>query len=213
MKEIIESYKGFNEDMTCTPQNTDICFQYKENESYETDVAEACECGFHGCEYPLDCLKYYSPNKSVYHEVEQSGEISKSNQDSKLSSTKIKIGASINIAGLVKAAIEYTTKRTKSENDSTGDYGASSATGYKGKATAGDPQSIAVAWGYKSKAKGVLGAYLVLADWEGDEKKYWEPDTWILKDVKMVIVDGEKIKPDTWYRIQNGEILECEEDD
>ena len=32
------------------------------------------------------------------------------------------------------------------------------------------------------------------------------------KGAKMVQVDGEKIKPDTWYRIKNGEIVEVLED-
>lgn len=71
--------------------------------------------------------------------------------------------------------------------------------------------SAAIAWGYKSKAKGVKGAYLVFADWEGDESEYWKPDTWTLKGAKMVQVDGETIKENTWYKIENGEIIESEE--
>lgn len=207
MSEIIRSYKGFNTDMTCKNG-----FAYEEGKEYETDRAEACECGFHACEYPLDVFKYYSPATSVFHEVEQSGEISKKDDDSKIASTKIKIGASINIAGMVKAAIEYTTKRTKKENGADNDYGASSATGYRGASSAGNSEAVAVAWGYKSKAKGVLGSYLVFADWEGDESKYYNPNSWTLKGAKMVQVDGEKIKPDTWYRIKNGEIVEARED-
>nr|DAG63637.1 MAG TPA: hypothetical protein [Caudoviricetes sp.] len=109
MMEKITSYKGFNKDMTCRD------FQYKEGESYEEPSAKACERGFHACEYPLDCLDYYSPNESVYHVVEQSGEISRHSDDTKVASTKIKIGAEINIAGLVKAAIEYTMKRVNPE--------------------------------------------------------------------------------------------------
>lgn len=35
-------------------------FQYEEGKEYETDKAEACETGFHACEYPLDCFNYYS---------------------------------------------------------------------------------------------------------------------------------------------------------
>ena len=228
MSETIKAYKGFNEDMTCTPLNTDIKFQYEEGKEYEESKAKACERGFHACEYPLDCFGYYAPSESVYHEVVQSGEISRSNDDSKLSSTKIKIGASINIAGMVKAAIEYTTKRVKKETDSdsdygassaTGDYGASSATGncgassatgYKGASIAGEKESIAVAWGYKSKAKGVLGSYLVFADWEGDEDRYWIQECWTLKGAKMVRVDGETIKENTFYTMENGELIEVE---
>lgn len=205
MGEIIKTYKGFNKDMTCRN------FQYEEGKEYEEPSAEICNHGFHACEYPLDCLGYYAPNKSVYHEVEQFGEFQKQSDDSKVASTKIKIGAEISIAGLVKAAIEYTTERTKKESDNDDQSGASSATGYKGSAEAGDPDSVAIAWGYHGKAKGVLGSYLVLADWEGNERNYWTQNQWKFKGAKMVRVDGENIKPDTWYTMKDGKIVEVDE--
>ena len=283
MGESIKTYKGFNKDMTCRG------FQYEEGKEYEEESVEVCDHGFHACEYPLDCLGYYSPSESVYHEVEQSGEIQKHNEDTKVASTKIKIGAEISIAGLVKAAIEYTVKRVNKDAESnkkrvassatgykgassatgdygassatgykgassaTGDYGASSATGYKGASSAtgykgassatGDygassatgtcgassatgyygassaeyKDAVAVAWGYKSKAKGVLGAFLVFADWEytgsEDNTEYDRNNqsAWVLNGAKMVQVDGENIKPDTWYTIENGEIEEVSE--
>lgn len=198
----MKTYKGFNKNMTCRG------FQYEEGKEYKTEKAVACETGFHACEYPLDCFNYYSPNDSVFHEVEQDGDISKRNDDTKVASTKIKIGAEINIAGLVKAAIEYTLKRVNPEAKSNEDYGASSATGYKGAAEAGDPESIAVAWGYKGKAKGVIGSYLVLADWEGNENKYWTQEEWNLKGAKMIRVDGVNIKENTYYTMLNGEVVE-----
>ena len=221
----IKSYKGFKKDMTCKG------FQYEEGKEYETEKAECCETGFHACEYPLDCFSYYSPNESVFHEVEQDGELDRGGGNTKVASTKIKIGASINIAGIVKAAIEYTTQRAKKENGSdedcgassaTGDYGASSATGncgassatgYKGASSAGDKDSVAVAWGYHGKAKGVIGSFLVLADWEGDEDNYWVQNLWTLKGAKMVQVDGKIIKENTWYTMVNGEIKEVESEE
>ena len=238
MGEVIKSYKGFNKNMTCRG------FQYEEGKEYEEEIVEVCDHGFHACEYPLDCLNYYYPNESVYHEVEQSGEIQKHNDDTKVASTKIKIGAEISIAGLVKAAIEYTVKRVKKDAESdekhgassatgdygassatgncgassaTGDYGASSATGYKGASSAEDKDVVAVAWGYKSKAKGVLGAFLVFADWEytgsKDNPEYDRNNqsAWVLNGAKMVQVNGDDIKPDTWYTIENGEIAEVSE--
>ena len=254
MEEKIKSFKGLNKDMTCDGNgHTKL---YEEGKEYEEPDAEACECGMHACEYPLDCFNYYPPNKSVYHEVEQSGEISKCYDDSKVASTKMKIGAEINIAGMVKAAIEYTMKRTKKDkscdedygassatgykgaSEATGDYGASSATGYKGASSATgdygassatgncgassatgykgaseakDPESVAVAWGYKGRARGVIGSHLVLANWEGDERYYNTQYKWNLKGAKMVRVDGEKIKENTWYTIKNGEVVEDEE--
>ena len=102
-------------------------------------------------------------------------------------------------------------KRVKPEAKADERHGASSATGYKGASSAGDPESVAVAWGYHGKAKGVLGAYLVLADWEGDEDDYWHQNLWQLKGAKMVRVDGEIIKPDTYYTMKNGEVVEAEE--
>ena len=202
----IKAYKGFNKDMTCRG------FQYEEGKEYETDKAEVCETGFHACEYPLDCFNYYAPSESIFHEVEQDGEISRKGDDTKLAPTKIKIGVSLNIAGMVKAAIEYTKSRTKKEADSNSDYGASSATGDYGASSADDKDSIAVAWGYHGKAKGVIGSYLVLADWEGDESNYWTQDLWTLKGAKMIRVDGDNIKEDTFYTMRNGEIVECKEE-
>lgn len=98
----MKAYKGFNADMTCRG------FKYEEGKKYKTDTAKVCEAGFHACEHPLDCLGYYAPGDgSVYHEVELGGKIDKcSNGDTKVAATKIKIGARLSIAGLVKAAIE-----------------------------------------------------------------------------------------------------------
>lgn len=67
--EVIKAFKGFNQDMTCTPTD-EVKFQYEEGKEYEESGAVACEKGFHACEYPLDALGFYSPNESVYHEVE-----------------------------------------------------------------------------------------------------------------------------------------------
>ena len=154
MGEVIKAYKGFNKDMTCRD------FRYEEGKEYEEDRAEACSCGFHACEHPLDCLGYYDPAHSVYHEVEQSGEISKRSDDTKVASTKIKIGAIVSIAGLVQAAIEYTKERVKPEAEANEDYGASSATGNYGASSATGDYGASSATGYKgaSSATGDYGA-------------------------------------------------------
>ena len=122
MAEVIKSYKGFNKDMTCRG------FQYEEGKEYEEETADVCHSGFHACEHPLDCLGYYSPSESVYHEVEQSGEFDRGEDDSKVASTKIKVGVRLDVAGLVKAAIDFTMSRVKKEAESDEHYGASSAT-------------------------------------------------------------------------------------
>ena len=222
MEKVIKSYKGFNKDMTCRG------FQYEEGKEYEEETADVCHSGFHACEHPLDCLGYYSPNESVYHEVEQNGEFDRGEDDSKVASTKIKIGARLDISGLVKAAIDFTMSRVKKEAESDEDYGASSATGncgassatgYKGASSANDSESVAVAWGYKGKAMGVIGSHIVLAEWkyigskEDDRYDRAEQEAWEFVGAKMFRVDGEKVKPDTWYRLENGELVEVENAD
>ena len=221
MSKVVKSYKGFNKDMTCRD------FQYKEDKEYETSKAVVCNEGFHACEHPLDCLGYYPPNTSVYHEVEQTGEFSSdsSSRDSKIASTKIKIGAKLSIAGLVQAAIDFTKSKTVTMQDATGDYGASSATGYKGASSAtgacgassatgacgassaDNSTAVAVAWGYESKAKGCIGAHIVCAEWKYDNLN----NDWVFVGAKMSIVDGVKIKADTYYTLRDGEFVEVEE--
>ena len=237
-----KAFKGFNKDLTCRG------FQYEEGKEFETERAECCEVGFHACEYPLDCLGYYSPNSSVYHEVELDGDIDeRGDGDTKICATKIKIGARLSIAGLVKAAIDFTMSRVKKEagsderhgyasatggygaSSATGDYGASSATGncgassatgYRGASSVSDPTGVAVAWGHEARAKGCLGAHLILSDWryigekysDGDYKYPYRVESWELAGAKLVVVDGEKIKADTYYRCIDGEIVEVDED-
>ena len=236
----MKAFKGFNKDLTCRG------FQYEEGKEFHTEKAECCEEGFHACEYPLDCFGYYSPAQSVFHEVELSGDMDRRSDDTKVCATDIKIGARISIAGLVKAAIEFTMSKVNKEAKSderhgfasaTGDYGASSATGncgassatgncgassatgYRGASSVSDPTGVAVAWGHEAKAKGCLGAHLILSDWryigekwfDGDYKTPYDVESWELAGAKMVQVDGEKIKADTYYRCVDGEVVEADE--
>ena len=215
----MKAYKGFKNDMTCRD------FQYEEGKEYHEERALCCDTGFHACEYPLDCFKYYEPADSVYHEVEQTGDIDKSECDSKVASTEIKIGAKIGIPGLVQAAIEYTSKRCekKAENHNTGNCGASSNTGYRGASSntgncgasfstgeestsyAGCVNSVAAALGLNAKAKGVKGAYIICAEFETDNDGNYR-----IKGIQLHQVDGEKIKEETYYQLIDGVMTEVD---
>ena len=216
----MKTYKGFNKDMTCRG------YQYEEGKEYETnEPVICCNSGFHACEYPLDCFGYYAPCESVYHEVEQSGKISKDTSGTKVASSKIKIGAAISIAGLVKASFEYIkaradktksnhSKAAKKVNSATGDKSANSATGYGSanistgrqcKNVSGGVANISVGWGKDNKCKGVIGSYLVLSEW-GE----WDGYKYPLLGAQMVIVDGKQIKEDTYYTLKDGKIVEAE---
>ena len=129
--------------------------------------------------------------------MEQSGELSKRNDDTKVASTKIKIGAEISIAGLVKAAIQYTKERCHDEGET--------ATGYQGAASATGKSSVAMASGIEGKAMGALGCAIFLVERGG-----WDGETYPIIAVKAAIVDGETVKPNVYYTLKNGELVEVE---
>ena len=241
----MKSYKGFDKDLKCRG------FQYEVGKEYECEDAVACETGFHACEKPLDVLAYYPPASSRYCEVEQGGKTDANSDDSKVASTKIKIGAEIGIPGLVKAQIEYvkahtTTEHTDPKEATAGNFGAATAgdsgaatAGYSGAATAGDSgaatagdwgaatagdsgaatagdsgyalsggrsscggKGVAVVRGSEPRAKGGLGAVLVIVKTDDDGE---------IETVKTVTVDNEKVKADTWYTIKGKRLVEVKE--
>ena len=87
-----------------------------------------------------------------------------------------------------------------------GDHGAATA-GYAGAATSRGKsetgeQGLSVARGNNVRVKGGLGAVLVIA--EENESDY------SVKEFATAIVDGKDIKADTWYKLENGKLVEAE---
>ena len=104
---IIKTFKGFNKDLKCRG------YQYEIGKEYEEQDARACDKGFHACEQPIEVFNYYAPGEqSRYCLVEQSGKLDRKGDDSKVASTKIKIGAEIGIPGIVRAQIMDTVALT-----------------------------------------------------------------------------------------------------
>ena len=165
MEQKIKAYKAFDKDLSCRG------FKYEVGKEYEeTGDIKACEKGFHACPYPLDVFGYYAPAGSRFCEVEQSGKIDDSESD-KVCSSKIRIGAELDIRGLVKAAVSFVKERCTNEcnaepgkpataGDSgaatAGNYGAATAGNY-GAATAGD-RGAATAGNYGAATAGNRGA-------------------------------------------------------
>lgn len=207
MEQKIKAYKAFDKDLSCRG------FKYEVGKEYEeTGDIKACKKGFHACPYPLDVFGYYAPARSRFCEVEQSGQIDDSESD-KVCSSKIRIGAELDIRGLVKAAVSYVKKRCTNECNAdpgkpatAGDGGAATAGEYgaataRGKASTGS-NGLSVARGNNVQVKGGIGAILVIAE----ERE----DTCDIVDWKAVLVDGEVVKADTWYRLENGELVEVD---
>ena len=278
----MKAYKGFDRDLKCRG------FQYEIGKEYEEKEAEACEKGFHACENPLEVFRYYPPcDGNRYCEVEQDGELSKHGGDSKVASTKIKIGVELGLKGLIQAGVSFILDKVNWKADAatntdaqsaavnlgyrsaatntgdlsaamntgdrsaavntgdysavvnSGDYSAAMNTGYRSAAVnsgfqsaavnsgigsaavnsgiqsaavnsgigsaaeVSNGDSVAIVTGYNSKAKAGLGSAIVIAE-RGD----WNGKTYPLINIKAAIVDGEKIKADTWYTLKNGEFVE-----
>lgn len=194
----MKCYKGFDKDLKCRD------FQYEIGKKYEEERAEICDTGFHACENPLDVFGYYAPADSRYCEVELDANDQKSD-DSKRVGKKISIKAEIGIAGIVKAGLEYIKDQVNWDDDkksNTGDQSAATNTGDWSAATVEGKESVAMAIGCNSKAKGSIGCFIVLAEW-----KEFEDGTYHIVDVKSAKVDGVKIKPDTFYKLVNGEFI------
>ena len=227
----MKMYKGFDKDLKCRD------FQYEIGKTYEEPTAELCSSGFHACERPLDVFRYYAPSKmSRYCEVNLDDVSDQMSGDSKRCGKKIAVKAEIGIVGLVKAQIQYvkehtTSKHTDPKQATAGDCGAATAgnsgaatagkygaatAGNSGAATAGDcgaatsrgfvsvgKNGCGLVRGENVKIKGGMGAILVIAV-ENDEN-------YGIKEWKAFVVDGENIKPDVWYKLKNGNLVETVE--
>jgi hypothetical protein len=158
-----------------------------------------------------------------------------SGSDGKFAAKKLHIGAKLSFAGFVKACIDYTKEQTidnmpKSEIGtgdsakigSSGDYAKIGSSGYYAKigssgnyaqiGSSGDSaqidstgvDSVICCAGRGCTVKAKIGSWITLAEWEYSEEK----GRYVPRCVKTEYVDGENIKPDTWYQLKNGEFVE-----
>ena len=212
----MKGYKGFEKNWKCRDM------QYEVGKTYEEAEARLCNKGLHFCENPFDVFSYYSPgNQSRYAAVEAENVTDEEDSDTKRVAKKLTIKTELNLIGIVKAGMEYikeyinvekikekafdsSTAATSGDSSTaaTSGYRSTAATsGYRSTAIVEGKDSVAIALGAQSKAKGALGCWLVLAEWEENA------DGMYRKDVKCFKVDGEIIKADTFYRLENGEAV------
>ena len=225
----MKGYKGFSPGLVCRGK------QYAENTVFEEDSAEICKSGMHFCENPFGVLEYYGfindkCELNEFAEVEALDEV-KTDDGKKYCTKKLKIGAKIGIPGLVNAFAKYTLSRADCGEHDTGDRSAATNTGDQSAATNTGDQSAATNTGYQSaatntgyqsaakvegresfaiatgiggKACGKIGCYIAVAEWVRTGSGYK------LADFKTAMVDGEKIKEDTFYSLKNGEFVEVD---
>lgn len=205
MSEKIIAYKAMDKNMQCRGK------QYEVGKTYHEDKADCCHAGMHACENPLDVLHYYPLKDSPrFFEVECGGNVDKSGEDSKLACTELTVKGEVNFAGLVRATVNAVFNRVKGKElfssgycstaGSSGDCSTAAATGAYCIAKADGKDSIAVVNGACGKARGTLGCYLVLTEYDDDGHMIC---------AKMARVDGSAIRENVYYTLKNGEFVEA----
>ena len=228
----MRAYTGFDKDLKCRG------FQYEVGKEYEEENASLCKKGFRACENPLDTFRYYAPTDSRYCEVEIEDNGERSSDDSKVCGKHIRIGAEIGLKGVINAGVRFVFDKCESATEecasgwrgnaaasgwrgnaaasgesgnaaasgwrgnaaASGVRGTAAVTGWHGKASAIGKQCVAVAWGADSVARGTMGNWIVVSERDDDGN---------IIDAKIAKVDGETIMADTWYKLENGEIVEA----
>lgn len=190
------SYKGFDKNFQCRG------FQYEVGKSYNMDGdAIACQRGFHACENPMDVFSYYliadGGGLARFAQVEQSGEIARHEDDSKIASTEITIKAEIRLPEIVKAAVNWMLDAARSDENvqaASGDYSRLAASGHSSRlaasgyssrlAASGDSSQLAASGHYSRlaasgknsviaasapncTASGAMGTWISLAEFDG----------------------------------------------
>ena len=90
---------------------------------------------------------------------------------------------------------------------SSGDYAKIGSSGDYAKIDSTGEDSVIMCAGNNSKAKAKIGSWITLAEWKWSNEK----NRYVPVCVKTEYVDGEKIKADTWYNLENGKFVEVNE--
>ena len=207
----VTSFKGFTAEFKCRGMQYEVGATY----THEGKV-KACDSGFHACENPLDVWTYYGPaDESRFAVVEQSGELSRHGDDSKIASAKITITAELALGEYVKRAVQWVIDRCAQDAGSdervqsasgyfaplaaSGDYAKLAASGNSAQLAASGEDSVIASSSYAATAKGADGTWIALAEFDGNARC-------IGFAVGCVGKDG--IKADTWYCAKGGKLEE-----
>ena len=235
----MKMYKGFDKDLKCRDFQYEIGKTYEESTAELCESGfHACELPLDVFKYyaPGKMSRYCEVNLDDVSDQMSND----SKRCGKKISVKAEIGIAGLVRAQIQYVNEHTTmKHTDPKHATAGDFGAATAgesgaatAGESGAATAGDfgaatagkygaatagKYGAATSRGYVSvgengcglvrgenvKIKGGMGAILVIAV-ENDAD-------YGIKEWKAFVVDGENIKPDTWYKLKNGDLVEVSE--
>ena len=238
MEEKIIAYKGFNKDLTCRGFQYEIGKEYEEKEVSVCEGGfHACENPFDVLGYYGDVLdnrfckveqsgtikkddkKQASSKIKVVAEIGFTGlfkagiewieEVTNPTHiiaETRGKNNKDKIGSSGNYAQIGSSGdyAQIGSSGDYAKIRSSGDYAKIGSSGDYAKIDSTGEDSVICCAGNNSIVKAKKGSWVTLSEWKYSKEK--ERNVPIC--VKTEFVDGERIKTDTWYKLENGEFVE-----
>ena len=123
------------------------------------------------------------------------------------SGNSAKIGSSGNSAQIGSSgdSAKIGSSGDSAQIGSSGNYARIGSSGNYAKIDSTGEDSVICCAGNNSIVKAKVGSWITLAEWKYSEEKRRR----IPVCVKTEFVDGERIKENTWYKLENGEFKEC----
>lgn len=183
------AYKGFNNKLQCT-MGKDI-YQYEVGKWYKEEQANCAQTGFHCCENPLDCLRYYSWNgNNIFCIVEIQGDIHEDASE-RISATEIRVVKKLDLFDFLLHACAFIQKHPKREK---------LRNVYIDSGTAGRDDKFIIVRGKDPKAAGPEGCYLVMLKEYSDSKD--------IEEIHIIQVNkNQGIKPDKLYKASEVQVI------
>ena len=167
-----------------------------------TDERESCDTKLVGTKIKLRAeIGIAGIVKAGVEYIKEKAESSKNQTGDRSAATNTGYCSAATNTGDCSAA---TNTGYRSAATNTGYCSAATNTGDRSAATVDGKESIAIVTGVDSKASGTIGCWLVLTERGG-----WNGDTYPIKEVRAVKVDGEIIKTGVFYKLENGEVVEA----
>lgn len=165
-------------------------------ETKKVERSKTANSGFHCCEYPPDCLRYYSWEKSRFFRVEAAGDIDE-DEGERIAATEITLVEELDARKFAYYTMRYIAMYPRRKNWITNMTGVSIQ---PDKAKVSEVGHIAIARGSSPRVRGTEGSVVGLIV-EKDEE---------IKNMKMLVVTSKYA--DKWMYIDKNRQLHVEED-
>nr|DAV80248.1 MAG TPA: hypothetical protein [Caudoviricetes sp.] len=119
-----------------------------------------------------------------------------------------KLASSGNNANLASSG-DYANLASSGDNAnlaSSGDYANLASSGDYAKLASSGNNNVVMSAGIDGKVKAAIGNWIAIAEWQIRGGHF------VPVGIVSAQVDGEKVKADTWYKCENGQLMEAEEE-